>query len=230
MIDIDFDVRSDIKAGSDPDKYSLRLKQFHKQLWSKNLPSGHPFDLTDTEPNIYLYHQSDLGEFSLSSDSICHSLFHLKRMESIIKQVDEAKMQAILRLYNTVPGFILFPSNRIDNKITINGARGFNARICDRSDLTLECIRRYYVSINSPLHEVFSRYAGFFNLFEDFHGYCDFFLLQDLINPRTNQIFFYLPFDGSFPTQPLPKTLSDYLTFADNQSAFLQARAERMKR
>ncbi|REF29704.1 hypothetical protein DFJ65_0671 [Calidifontibacter indicus] len=36
----------------------------------------------------------------------------------------------------------MFPANRIGGKVTINGAKGFHPRIKDRSDLTLECIRR----------------------------------------------------------------------------------------
>ena len=31
---------------------------------------------------------------------------------------------------------------------------GVNPLICDRFDLTLECIRRYYVGVFSPLYEV----------------------------------------------------------------------------
>ena len=75
-------------------------------------------------------------------------------------------MKEILRLFYTIPGFILFPGNQINGKVTMNAARGFNARICDRFDLTLECIRRYYAKIDSPLHEVISRYSNFFDLFE----------------------------------------------------------------
>ncbi|MCG8654879.1 hypothetical protein [Yimella sp. NH-Cas1] len=36
----------------------------------------------------------------------------------------------------------MFPANPIGGKVTINGAKGFHPRIKDRSDLTLECIRR----------------------------------------------------------------------------------------
>ena len=35
-------------------------------------------------------------------------------------------------------GMMVFPGNRIDGKQTINGARGFNRKIADGFDLTLE--------------------------------------------------------------------------------------------
>ena len=65
-------------------------------------------------------------------------------------------------------------------KLTINGERGWNKRIVDRFDLTLECIRRYYLDIESPLKETLERYKSFFLLFEDFRHYVEFFFLQDL--------------------------------------------------
>ena len=49
--------------------------------------------------------------------------------------------------------------------MTINGARGVNHKIQDRFDLTLECIKRFYIEEDSPLTEVFKRYSQFFNLF-----------------------------------------------------------------
>ena len=228
MVDTSFDVRSDIRPGSDPDKYSKTLKQFHKTLWSKDLPSGQFFNLVDTEPKVYLHHKSNLGEFCLSSDGITISLFYMKRAAHIISEVGEEKLEEILRLFYTVPGFILFPGNQINGKVTMNAARGFNARICDRFDLTLECIRRYFAKIESPLHEVISRYCDFFDLFESFEGYCDYFLLQDLWDSKEQRIRFFLPFDDNFPTQPLPKDVYEYFKFVDRQSEFLIGRANRM--
>ena len=65
--------------------------------------------------------------------------------------------------------------------MTINGYRGFNQLIRDRFDLTLECIRLFYLQDKNPLTDVLDRYRDFFNLFTDFKGYVDFFLLQDLV-------------------------------------------------
>jgi hypothetical protein len=73
---------------------------------------------------------------------------------------------------------------------TINAARGFNRKISDRMDLTLECVRRYYRREDSPLAPALGRYAGFFTLFEDFQGYVDFFLLQDLVSQGHGKVAF----------------------------------------
>ena len=50
-------------------------------------------------------------------------------------------------------------------RLTINGERGLNRRIVDRFDLTLECIRRYYLNIDNPLQQTLQRYEKFFQLF-----------------------------------------------------------------
>ena len=184
--------------------------------------------LRDDAPNSYLCHDTEAGKFSLTSDSIVHSLIYVKRAAPIISQISKPKQARILSRFSTVPGYIIFPGNRIGGKMTINGARGCNARICDRYDLTLECIRRHYGSEASPLSEVLFRYRDFFALFQSFNGYIEFFLLNELWNHRLNRLNAFLPFDGSFPKQPLPKSLDDYETFIENQSTFLQARAERM--
>ena len=228
MVDTAFDVRSDVRPGADTDKYSKTLKQFHKELWSKDLPNGKRFDLLDKVPRKYLYHNSDLGEFSLASDGIASSLFYVKRVKHIISQVGEARMSEIMTHFYTVPGFILFPGNQVGGKMTMNATRGCNARIFDRFDLTLECIRRYYSSIENPLNEVINRYSSFFNLFENFEGYLQFFLLQDLWDAKFERIKFFLPFDDSFPTQPFPKNVSQYKEFIEKQSEFVIGRAARM--
>ena len=61
VIDIAFDFRSDAK-GRDPDSHSPTLRSYHRLLWSKPLPSGASFDLSDTTPGVYLHHRSGLGE------------------------------------------------------------------------------------------------------------------------------------------------------------------------
>src|SRR3954470_15083146 len=69
VIDTSFDFRTDAR-GKDPDVYSPRLRQYHKLLWSKPLPSGRLFDLHDTVRGSYLHHRSELGEYFMSSDSV----------------------------------------------------------------------------------------------------------------------------------------------------------------
>ena len=166
LIDNTFDFRKDVKPDADPDKESKKLLSYHKYLWSKDLPNGQKFELSDNEPNKYLFHKSSLGEFSLSSDGIGVSFINRKDMKEITDQISEKRKGEILEILYSIGGFIIFPSNKIiidgKKKLTINGERGWNKRIVDRFDLTLECIRRYYLDIESPLKETLERYKSFF--------------------------------------------------------------------
>jgi hypothetical protein len=117
--------------------------------------------------------------------------------------------EAFRRVGYTIGGMIVFPGNRIDGKQTINRARGFNRRIADRFDLTLECVRRHYLGQSSPLGETLSRYREFFALFESFRGYVDFFMLYDLVTEDCSAVKFFMPFDD-FSTPSVPLSVSAY--------------------
>ena len=150
LIDTSFDFRTDA-SGKDPDAYSPTLRLYHKLLWSKVLPSGRLFDLDDTVRGVYLYHGSELGEFFLSSDSVIPTFTRWDSMRHITELFTEEENEAFRTIGYTIGGMMVFPGNRIDGKQTINGARGFNRKIADRFDLTLECIRRHYLGQRSPL-------------------------------------------------------------------------------
>jgi len=143
FIDIKYDVRKD-SNGLDPDKYSNTLRSYHKKLWSKLLPNGKYFDLNNDNKNVYLHHKSELGEYFLSSDSIIHTYYKWPKMKNIVEKMPEEEIAAFLKLACTVGGYIIFPSNNINNLPTINQERGCNKKICDRFDLTLECIRLFF--------------------------------------------------------------------------------------
>ena len=143
MIDTTFDFRSD-SGGKDPDTDSPTLRCYHRLLWSKALPSGIVFELDDTTPGAYLHHRSDTGEFFLASDSVLPTFIKHPRMKPITEQLTEHEKESFLRLGYTIGGMLVFPGNRVDGKMTINGARGFHPRIADRFDMTLECVRRHY--------------------------------------------------------------------------------------
>ena len=155
-IDITFNVYSDSR-GRDPDSHSPTLRRFHRELWSKRLPNGTMFELSADRSGPYLHHQSELGEFKLSSDSIAHTYRYTKSTASIISDVPLDDLERFYSLACTVGGYIIFPAPKIDGKMTINGARGFNAKIRDRFDLTLECIRRHYRNEDSQLTDVLGR-------------------------------------------------------------------------
>lgn len=226
-IDIAFDFRSDTPIGKDPDIYSSTLRQYHKLLWSKPLPNGKLFTLSDLKAGVYLHHQSELGEFFLSSDTVIPSFGKWKSMEHIISQLKDGELEEFRGMSYTMGGMLIFPANRIDGKSTINGARGFNALIKDRMDLTLECIRRHYVNEESPLTDVLKRYEDFFALFETFKGYVEFFLLQDLVTEDFSAIKFFMRFED-FKTPAVPKTLNEYVDYKSLSIGFVRKRNQRI--
>jgi hypothetical protein len=227
IININFNFFSDTPTGEDPDKYSPTLRRYHKLLWSKQLPNDVSFELSDTTPGIYLHHQSALGKFFLSSDAIGHTFRGMKRMAHITDQIPPDEIDSFFAACCTIGGYVIFPSNKVENKMTINGSRGFNHSISDRIDLTLECIRRRYGGEDNPLNDTLNRYAEFFGLFGDFKGYVDFFLFQDLVAEDYSTIRFFLPFDG-FTNSPLPQNVEEYQLYKTNMIEFVSARNQRV--
>ena len=136
IVDTTFNVYSDARGG-DPDSTSPTFGKYHMILWSKPLQNGNKFELTDNKSGIYLYHNSELGEFFLGSDAITHSYKNHKRKQWLIKQIPMA-VDELFDIGSTIGAYTIFPNNRIDGKHTINQARGVNSLINDRFDLTLE--------------------------------------------------------------------------------------------
>jgi hypothetical protein len=224
MIDVAFDFRSDTPPGKDPDERSPTLRRYHQLLWSKALPNGAPFELSVTTPGAYLHHRSELGEFWLASDGMIPSFRWSAR---IIDQIPETEREAFLRIGYTIGDMIVFPGNRVDGKMTINGQRGFHPKIKDRFDLTLECVRRHYLGELNPLSATLARHADFFALFGDFTGYVDFFLLQDWVDERTSTVKFLMPFDD-FTGSPLPATLEAYVDHRQRGIELIESRNQRI--
>tara|TARA_Y100000992_G_C21168941_1_gene444877 strand:- start:378 stop:728 length:351 start_codon:yes stop_codon:yes gene_type:complete len=111
--------------------------------------------------------------------------------------------------------------------MTFNGARGTNRKIKDRFDLTLECIRLFYQNEKSPLYETIERYKSYFNLFDNFKGYIDFFLLNDLVSSDYSSIKYLIPFKD-FDNPALPCNLHEYITYKDGMISFITKRNERI--
>lgn len=229
-IDTTFHVDTDA-GGRDPDSYSPTLKRFHKLLWSKPLINGKFLELKDDYKGpyrgSYLYHHSDLGEFFLGNDAITHSYRNQRKFKWITEQIPE-HVDELYDAGSTIGAFTLFPKKQIDGKNNINQARGMDPFINDRFDLTLECIRRYYKGEDSPLYETFLRYHEFFDLFENFEGYVQFFLLEDLLDENQN-IKFYLPFDN-FESKPDFKDINEYLIYKEKTLEFITARNKRIEK
>jgi hypothetical protein len=148
-------------------------------------------------------------------------------MSHIINKIPSEEIDSFYSLCSTIGAYIIYPSKRVNNKMTINGARGTNVKIKDRFDLTLECIRLYYLNEESPLSDTLERYASFFKLFDNFQGYIDFFLLQDLVTDDYLSIKYLIPFE-SFENSPLPKDVDEYILYKKNMTNFVNARNQRI--
>jgi hypothetical protein len=236
MIDVTFDFRSDSGRG-DPDTWSPTLASSHQLLWSKPLPSGTPFDLDLTGPPFQLHHRSNpLGEFRLSSDAVIPTWMRFDKKDKrwaqvapIIESIPEAKREEFRHIGYTIGGMMIWPCNKIPGVMTINQARGCNKSMCDRFDLTVESIRRYYLGERSqPLGYTFAAYHEFFELFGDFAGFVEFFLLQDLVDEDTQTVKFMMPYNSSFATTPLPRDLDAYRAYRKRATQFIEARNQRI--
>lgn len=221
-VDTSFDFNSDTPAGKDPDSFSPTLRRYHQLLWSKELPNGARFDVAP-EGRQYLVHRSPAGVFHFASDTITTRL--RKRAWAVLGEIPENELPEYSGY--TVGSTLVFPGNVVGGKQTINGARGFHAKIADRFDLTLECIRRHYLGQPNPLADALLRYGDFFALFEDFAGYVKFFLLQDLVEDDGRTIRFFHPF-ADFGTPAVPRTAEEYLSYLQASNSFIRARNSRI--
>lgn len=226
MIDITFDMFSDTPEGKDPDTWSPTLRKYHQTLWNKRLPNGKMFSL-DLETRQLLHHKSELGEFYLSSDCIGHTYSRTKSMSDIVNQIPSSEIDSFYKLCSTIGSYIIYPCKRIDNKMTFNGARGTNRKIKDRFDLTFECIRLFYQNKKNPLSETMERYESYFKIFDNFKGYIDFFLLQDLVSSDYSSIKYLIPFKD-FDSTPLPRNVEEYVVYKNNMIKFITNRNNRI--
>lgn len=225
IVDVKYDYRKDSKY-DDPDKDSRKLKYMHKLLWNKILPNGELFKLN--ESNYYTYHliyYSDTKSFRLSSDTMNNTYNKPTwyQIYEIIKNVPSKNIEHFQYLIHTIGNYILFPvqiDNIQHNNGTINIVRGKHGQIHDRFDLTLECIRLFYLNKTNPLDSVFNNYSEYFTLFKNFKCFCDFFLLQDLVTNDYQNINFFIKFKD-FDQKPLPQNKTEYIEFMNSASEFI---------
>ncbi|MGN1154431.1 MAG: DUF6994 family protein [Candidatus Gastranaerophilaceae bacterium] len=222
-------------GSSDPDSKSPTLKKYHKLLWSKRLPNGEILDLQEgRNSNDYLIWK----DFNFGSDSIINVYLHNTRIKPFIEQI-KTKIEKTqnykefrenyLRKSYTIGGCMIFP--KVNKEISINCQRGINSFIKDRFDLTLECIRRYYNNdFNNPLGVTLKANSAFFNLFINFRGFVDFFLLQDLVLEDYSAIKLFLQNDLTFTKDPRPQIVADWFKFYRNQMEFLEKRNNRISK
>ena len=72
-----------------------------------------------------------------------------------------------------------------------------------------------------------ARYSDFFALFEDFRGYVDFWLLQDLVDDNYSAVRYLMPFD-EFKPPAKPQDIDAYREYRRLSIEFVQARNRRI--
>ena len=227
-IDTSFDFRSD-SNGKDPDAYSPTLRSYHRFLWSKQLPIGERLEIG--EINSALIYRFNMQTLKFGSDSISNSYIGTKKIAHLNGQINQAEFEEFRDKGSTIGGYLIFPSEREGGKMTINGARGFNRKIADRFDLTLECIRLHYQRREHPLENTFGSPINkfFFSLFKDFEGYVDFFLLQDLVDYHYERVNFFTGTKNAFAGSPIPDTAAEYREYKMGTLEFVRRRNQRIR-
>lgn len=218
-IDVNFDVQTD-SNGKDPDSASKTLKTYHQLLWNKPLPNGEVMELK-MERGFLKWKDMWFGCDSITA-SFLHYRFPLKDyVEHNIPDFAEFKKEYWHKTY-TIGGSIIFPMVRW----SMNQARGCSVKICDRWDLTLECIRRFYIGEPTPLDKALDKSREFFKQFVDFKGYVDFFLLQDCVDEQYNvKLWLNTPL---FVSLPMPKDMKEYMMWINYQLEFVTKRNQRI--
>jgi hypothetical protein len=227
IVDVAYDLRKDTKT-NDPDAESKILKKYHQLLWSKSLPNGTKISLSEPKDYGYLFFHYHDQDFMLSSDIIITTYTQWKRCKCFTEKINDKIKMEFDEKAHTIGSFILFPQNKINRLPTINMERGTNASILDRFDLTLECIRLHYLNEENPLKDVLNRYKYFFDLFGSFENYCQYFLLDDLVDKDYNTIRYFLTLKNSF-SNPLPGDETEYIEFFSNAIDFIKNRNKRIQ-
>lgn len=222
-LDINFDYRLDTKCG-DPDTDSQKLYAAHVALWNKELPNGEMFNLEVKGDNYGRLLLKNKLCMNLSSDRMCPHFdgSYNNKFEGWLTDPEREELTYKVR---TIGGHIVFPAHK-QNGFTINQARGVSRIICDRFDLTLECIKRFYNKEESPLSKTITNYSDFFDLFIDFKGYIHFFHLQDFVDQHGN-IDFTIPFDD-FKRPALPQTIEEYRQYKMHTLELMDKRNKRI--
>lgn len=229
-IDVAFCFYSDLKYVTDADRDSYILQDWHQLLWSKDLPSGDKLQWV-ADPGEYLTCLGPYGPVRVSSDTIAttHSRYSVvsRWWTDLGREVQDRYEHA----FYTIGGFIIFPVHTD----SLNQLRGWDSKIADRFDLTLECIRQHYLgAIGNPLSAVLEVDAGYFRLFGEglsgFAAYVDFFHLQDLVGDNTiNWLDDFAGNQWNFGAPPLPQSPSAYRRYLDNVAVFVSARNRRIQ-
>lgn len=218
-IDISFDFQTDTREGKDPDSDSKTLRAYQQLIWSKPLPNGEMMNL-EIVKGFLKWRDMWFGSDSITA-SFLHARFPLRKEVESRPDFAQWKKEYWHKTY-TIGGEIIFPMVRW----SMNQARGCSIKICDRWDLTLECIRRFYLGELTPLDKALEKSSEFFKLFVNFKGYVDFFLLQDCVDDNYNvKLWLKTPL---FVSKPMPQNMDEYYKWINSQLDFVEKRGKRI--
>ena len=225
IIDTSFDFTTDAH-GKDPDSYSKTLQRYHQALWSKELPCGEKMQLVcrGNGPYYLTWKQHYFSSDAIIVDFRSHTRYTkmIQKIKTELPDWYDKLDRTFDHISYTIGGMTIFPQH----KNSINQMKGF--RVCDRWDLTLECIRRYYKGENSHLYKFLLADKFFFDLFVDFKGYVDYFFFQDCVTEDYSKVILWYE-NGSFDENSYPNSTADYKLWIERELDFLNKRNERIR-
>lgn len=202
---------------SDPDAISKTLKEYHRILWSRKLPNGQVMKLADN--GDYL----GWGDFRFASDILITGQRYERKRE-VLEDVPNYRQfveEFVSKAY-TIGNFIIWPKHNN----SINQVRGTCPGICDRFDLTLDCIKKYYSGETSELYDVLVGDKKFFDLFVDFNGFVDFFYLGAWVKEVDGEYKVINLLPGN---DVLPKNSTAYIKYVENALGVIEQRNDDIK-
>ena len=245
----DWTLDPEVGAHGDADGTSLRLRHYHQHLWSGRPLAGCPggqglilgaaeYGLIDSALSKDFFGNGE-GLY-LASDRAMATWWNWSEPVTRTLLADPGLYGRVLAanpVLDNLGGIVMWPRRALGGP-SINQARGSarKATIADRLDLTVECIRRYYDgecdSDRNPLGPDFVRYERFFDLFADFGGYVDFWLLQDLLTEDGNGVALFLgaksrTYDFAV-SSPYPDSVRAYDEYLTKAQEFVLRRNARM--
>jgi hypothetical protein len=89
-IDTSFDFRSD-SNGKDPDAHSPTLRNYHRLLWSKELPNGEQLEIEEIDSK--LVYRFNMQTIRFGSDSISNSYIGTKKIAHLTNEVSLSEFE-----------------------------------------------------------------------------------------------------------------------------------------
>lgn len=211
-----------------PNLNGITLSRYNVFLWSRMLKNQkRDFQLRSSKSKTYdLVYEGYPRTFKFVSDSILPDFADYEGFNSKLSKTEEKESNEYLDVSDTIGGYMLFPTGIKLNEPDLNESRLSNPAIMGRFDLTLECIRRWYMHKKSPLYDEIERYSYFFDLFFNFKEYANYFLLRDMLD-RNYRVVFWAPFNrfkGDFHF----KDEQEYKNYIDAANVFIRKRNERI--